>query len=148
MRIDVNRIFGHLIFKMYHQQHFHLCKLLRTYEITPDQYALLAYLWNDDGLTQKELAALASKDQTNLAKTLERLEEIGLIDRKTHPTDGRARLVYLTEEGRSQCHAIMADAGALQTKLFADIDEQALDTMISTLAHILQNAEKLREEEK
>ncbi|WP_443024249.1 MarR family winged helix-turn-helix transcriptional regulator [Sneathiella sp.] len=68
--------------------------------IVPGQFATLLELWMNDGQTQKELVKKLDLEQATLANTLARMERDGLITRREHPTDGRARIVRLTEKAR------------------------------------------------
>jgi MarR family transcriptional regulator for hemolysin len=54
----------------------------------------------DAGLTQTEIAELASIDKTTMVVTMDALESAGYAERKPSPTDRRARVVVVTELGR------------------------------------------------
>lgn len=57
-------------------------------------------LWNEDGLTQRQLLDRVDVEQATLANTLARMERDGLIERKPHPRDRRAQIIELTDKGR------------------------------------------------
>lgn len=61
-----------------------------------------------DPLTQRELAERLSADPPYVTLMIDDLEERGLVRRKPHPTDRRAKLVELTASGRAA--AARADA--------------------------------------
>jgi DNA-binding MarR family transcriptional regulator len=58
--------------------------------------------------TQRELAERLSADPTYVTLMVDDLEKRGLVRRKPHPTDRRAKLVELTSSGRAA--AARADA--------------------------------------
>jgi DNA-binding MarR family transcriptional regulator len=64
------------------------------------QFPILLELWNEDGLTQRQLLDRVDVEQATLANTLARMERDGLIERKPHPRDRRAQIIELTERGR------------------------------------------------
>jgi DNA-binding MarR family transcriptional regulator len=68
--------------------------------VTADQFVVLAALARGDALTQRDLVARAASDPSTLRAMLVLLEEGGLVERRPHPTDGRARSVRLTTRGR------------------------------------------------
>jgi DNA-binding MarR family transcriptional regulator len=68
--------------------------------VTADQFVVLALLAEDDGVTQQALARRASSDPNTIGAMLVLMEGRGLVARERHPTDGRARVVVLTPEGR------------------------------------------------
>jgi len=78
-----------------------LRKRIAPLGIVPGQFPALLALWDKDGLTQKELLALLDIEQATLANTLTRMERDGLIKRKEHPADARARTIHLTDKARS-----------------------------------------------
>ena len=75
-----------------------LRKRIAPLGIVPGQFPALLALWERDGLTQKELLAQVAIEQATLANTLARMERDGLIIRKEHPVDARARTIHLTEK--------------------------------------------------
>src|SRR5215217_4718328 len=68
---------------------------------SPGQFPVLVELWTEDGLTQKQLLDRMDIEQATLANTLSRMERDGLIERKTHPTDRRAQVIFLTQAARA-----------------------------------------------
>jgi DNA-binding MarR family transcriptional regulator len=110
---------------------------------SPGQFPILLELWSEDGLTQKQLLERVDIEQATMANTLSRMERDGLIERKPHPTDKRAQLVFLTER------AMAMQADAIKAAIAADQDlfkgfrafERAL--LIEYIRRILDNAKRL-----
>ena len=50
-------------------------------------------------MTMGELATLLGVDPPNLTAVVDDLEQAGLVERRPHPTDRRAKLVVATERG-------------------------------------------------
>ena len=73
---------------------------IAPFGLAPAQFMALLELWNEDGLTQKELVERLDVEQATIANTIVRMERDGLVERRSHPDDGRARLIYLTEKAR------------------------------------------------
>ena len=67
--------------------------------VTADQYALLKSLSKVDGTGQRRLARMMCVDANTLTAMLVLLERRGLLRRKAHPSDGRAKAVFLTAKG-------------------------------------------------
>lgn len=65
------------------------------------QDMLLLQLWPEEGLTQSELAERLYIQPATVTKTLQRMEQTGLIERRGDPDDQRVSRVYLTEQGRA-----------------------------------------------
>jgi DNA-binding MarR family transcriptional regulator len=52
-------------------------------------------------LTQTEIADMISIDKTTMVVTMDALESAGYAERRPSPTDRRARVVVVTEQGRA-----------------------------------------------
>ena len=55
----------------------------------------------DRPMPMGELAALLGMDPPNLTTVVDDLERMGLVERRPHPTDRRAKLVVATDAGAS-----------------------------------------------
>ncbi|MFF4586294.1 MarR family winged helix-turn-helix transcriptional regulator [Streptomyces sp. NPDC001388] len=78
-------------------------QLRRDAGMTHADYSLLAYLSMapDGGLGMSELAQRLKITRSRLTHAVNRLREIGLVDRREDPADGRGQLAFLTDEGRA-----------------------------------------------
>jgi len=68
--------------------------------VTADQFVVLSALGSGEARTQRELVERTASDPSTLRAMLVLLERRGLVERRRHPTDGRARSVRLTASGR------------------------------------------------
>ena len=91
---------GFLISKTSLKMKNHLYQHFKPFDITSEQWGLLARLWETDRVSQKELADKTCKDQPNITRILDKLEGKGLIKREANPDDRRAFVVHLTDEGQ------------------------------------------------
>lgn len=74
---------------------------LEPYGVTPVQYALLFQLWEKDGQTSNELGKRLLLDSATITGIIDRLEQNGLIERRTDANDRRTKLIFLTEKGKT-----------------------------------------------
>jgi DNA-binding MarR family transcriptional regulator len=72
--------------------------------------------------TLRELAVRMCCQASNATFVADRLESMGLLERKPHPTDRRAKLLHLTPEGTALRKKLMAELsqGAPLEKLGAE----------------------------
>lgn len=99
-RFDIEASVGFLIAKAYQRLFASFRQRLEPYGVTPQQFALLAFLWKQDGLSQAELSEDTEIDRTTLSGMVDRLEKQGLVERCSQPGDRRVCLVQLSEAGR------------------------------------------------
>jgi DNA-binding MarR family transcriptional regulator len=110
---------------------------------SPGQFPVLLELWQQDGLTQKQLLDKLEVVQATVANTLARMQRDGLIERIPHPDDKRAKIITLTALGRSlEARAVEAAAEA-DAALFSGFKRFERDLMIEYMRMILENARKL-----
>ena len=68
--------------------------------VTPQQWSVLTYLWNEDGISQQKLADAFAKDKTSMTRLLNNMERNELIIRKQDSIDKRSKNVFLTQNSR------------------------------------------------
>jgi len=98
---NVEKSIGFLLAKAYQRTFALFREELEEFDLTPPQYAILAFLWQQDGLTQVELSEKSQVDRTTIGGLIDRLEKLGMVERHTHPHDRRAYQIRLTQRGKS-----------------------------------------------
>lgn len=73
---------------------------VRIYGITLPQFRVLAQIGLGADSSQKALAASIDVDPMTMSGILDRLEKRALISRIPDPTDSRAKVAAITDEGR------------------------------------------------
>lgn len=106
--------------------------------ITADQFVVLAVLGRKDGVTQKAIALRTASDANTIAAILRLLEQRGLVERRPHERDRRARCVCLTEQGRGLLAALEGVAEACQRKLWKSLTPTQRQVTMQALAAIHQ----------
>ena len=76
---------------------------LASVGLTYPQYLVLLVLWEEDGLTVRQLGDRLLLDSGTLSPLLARLEHAGLVARSRSAGDGRSVHVHLTEAETIQC---------------------------------------------
>jgi DNA-binding MarR family transcriptional regulator len=79
-------------------------KALEEYELTHSQFVLLASIYwltlHQQAVTQVLLSAHAKIDPMTTSTVLRTLQAKGLVERREHPSDTRAKTVVLSEKGK------------------------------------------------
>jgi DNA-binding MarR family transcriptional regulator len=112
--------------------------LLSGYGFTAVQYVLLALLKIEDGITQQELTRRASSDPNTVRATLLLLERDGLVVRRSHRMDRRARSIMLTDKGRRTYTKLSAALKPLQDALLSPFGAEEADTLVANLNQIVE----------
>ncbi len=73
--------------------------LLKEIDLTYPQYLVMMVIWNQTGLQLKELSQQLHLDSGTLTPLVKRLEAKGLLIRRSHASDERAKQIFLTKAG-------------------------------------------------
>jgi DNA-binding MarR family transcriptional regulator len=74
-----------------------------SHDLSWTERAVLARLGREGPATVSELARAESVKPQSMGATIAALEELGLVERQPHPTDGRQVRILLTEAGAALC---------------------------------------------
>lgn len=97
---DIEKSVGFLLAKAHQRMFAWFREELAPYNVTPPQFALMAFLARQDGISQTTLVEKTEIDRTTLGGLIDRLEQAGTVRRESDPHDRRAFLIYLTDDGR------------------------------------------------
>jgi DNA-binding MarR family transcriptional regulator len=100
---------------------------LKPHGLTHVQFVLLASLtWLDSAepVTQKDLAAHAGTDPMMTSQVLRALEALGLVERRPHPTDSRARSLVVSDEGAALANRAVRAVEAVDRQFFAPLGDR------------------------
>ncbi len=109
----------------------------KGFESTPEQWGVLRLLWEDEGLSQKEIGNRLFKDKPNVTRLLDALEKKKLIFRQ--PADRRTFAIFLTKEGKKLQKELLPIVLALQKKAIQGLSESDLNTLHRLLNQIYRN---------
>jgi MarR family transcriptional regulator, lower aerobic nicotinate degradation pathway regulator len=133
---DIEKSIGFLLSKA-HQRGFALFKgRLDPYELTPQQFGLMAFLWKEDGLSQAELSERTSIDRTTIGGLIDRLEKDGWVERRPKPGDRRANVVSLTVKGKRiepELTGIASEVLARFTCRLSEDEQETLARLLNSL---------------
>ena len=110
---------------------------------SPGQFPVLLELWAEDGLTQKQLLARVDIEQATMANTLARMARDGLIDRRPHPSDKRAQLIFLTDKAKGMEDDAIEASREADLALFQGFKSFERELTLEYIRRLLDNAKKL-----
>lgn len=106
VKFDIGLIFAILNGRVSAAINRQLSRNFKKYEvnITPEQWTVLIYLWEKDGVTQQELCNATYKDKPSMTRLIDNMEKLNLAVRISSKTDRRTNLIHLTKIGRDLEH--------------------------------------------
>ena len=112
---------------------------LQSLGLTQAQWRALVHLSRSEGMTQTALAERLEIQPITMTRLIDRMENAGWVERRTHPGDRRAVQLYLAP--RSQ--PILAEMNARATEILSEatrgVSATAQKQVLDTLERIKQN---------
>lgn len=109
--------------------------------LVPGEYAILAAVIDLPGLDQRTLAERLGIDPASVGKMIDRLEAAGLLERRVHPDDRRARLLGATRLGEKLRQRLQHTALAAQERLLAPLTVRERRLFLDLLTRVVEGNE-------
>ncbi|WP_308417639.1 MarR family winged helix-turn-helix transcriptional regulator [Alkalihalobacterium bogoriense] len=112
---------------------------LEPFNIAPEQNLIMMLLWEQDGLTQSQIAAKLNKDKTNIARMASNLEQKGFITRQACPHDKRSIKLFVTEKGEDLGKKVIPVAEQFNELVSGGFTKKELEELDRLLTKISYN---------
>ena len=107
-----------------------------------EQGRILHVLWENDGISNRELSKKSGLAMSSLTTMLERMEEKNLLIRKFCPTDKRKILIFLTDYAKSLKSEYDEISDKMTEISFEGISDEERLSFEATLEKVLYNFER------
>ena len=112
-------------------------QLMKKFGLTTTQYWALVHLQDEEGHSLSELASLLICDKSNVTSVVDKLEGVGLAERKQGKAgDRRFTRVVLTGEGQRLRRQVMAAREQLIEQRLSAISPHDLSQLSHSLQHL------------
>ncbi|PWJ39142.1 MarR family winged helix-turn-helix transcriptional regulator [Sediminitomix flava] len=135
----VGRLSGNLLDKHFVQA---------GYNITREQWAVLQFLKDNEGVPQQALAEEFQKNKASITSLIDNLEKSNMVERKAHESDKRKKLLFLTKKGKGvqdELAEISVNTNKIITK---GLDNDQLNVIDQSLTVMIDNIIAAYEEKK
>ena len=117
----------------------HLQIALRDTDLSVLKMRALAVLSIMPGLSVGELALFSVSEQSTMSRTLDSMEEQGLIQRSPQKEDARAKVVELTNKGRAVFSEFWPVLYHRAANIFDGVGEDEVHVFLKVLNRIMRN---------
>lgn len=107
--------------------------------LTRSQWQTIACLSKHEGINQAGLAELLEIEPITVVRTLDRLAERGLIERRQHPTDRRTWRLFLTEAARPLLETMQRIGEATRAETLEGVSEAERAQLVQSLIRMKTN---------
>ncbi len=123
-----------VLWKAARAAHAYAEKSILELEMCASDFAVLEALLHKGPLPVNEIGKKVMLTSGSITVAVDRLETKGLVERRAHGTDRRARVVHLTKEGRKLITRAYADHAADMERLaLASLTRAERETLIGLL---------------
>lgn len=116
-----------------------LTRRLAANDISFGQWVFLRILWKQEGLTQRELSERANLTEPTVHTALSKMEQQGIVDRRTKDGNKRKQHVYLTQKGKSLRDVLEPLAVEANETALRGLNDAQREQLRQALIHILGN---------
>ena len=109
------------------------------YDVTVEQFGVLALLWYQDGVNQQSIALGLNRDKTTITRIIYNMIKKNLIVKVPDQLDKRNKLIYLTEKGRSLQKEMIESTSSVYIDALHKISETDIKTLTSVLQRMKRN---------
>ena len=109
---------------------------MAAYELKVVEFSVLSLLAHNPGLTSRHVCATLSIMPPNLVGLVASLEKRGLLERRPHPSDGRAMGLHLTPAGLALAQETEQAVAQLEMDATAKLSASERKTLIRLLQKV------------
>ncbi|WP_343208701.1 MarR family winged helix-turn-helix transcriptional regulator [Anaerolentibacter hominis] len=111
------------------------------------QPRILNSLLTKNHMTQRELSDLCDIDVTTMSRTLDKMEEAGLICREKNPDCRRSHRIALTRMGEEKAEQVREIFNALDEVIWQGFTGEEMDALLYGVKKIMGNLEGMAKDE-
>ena len=108
-------------------------------ELEPRQFALMRSIEAAEGRSQNEVGEALRIPPSSMVAVIDLLERRGLVERRPHPSDRRARLLYMTPDGRELLAGATKLAMGLESVVSEGLSPEERATLLDMLTRVADN---------
>ena len=107
--------------------------------IAPSHGDIMGALYLHGELPMKKIARIIGRDKSTITTLVNKLIQLGYVEKKTHREDSRVNIVSLTDMGKAMEEDFWDISKALREKAYKGLSAEEKDTLMQLLARIYEN---------
>jgi len=100
---------------------------------------VLVPLWKQQGCSQQAIVDFTHRDKPSITRLIDQLEKEGYVERRSHPTDRRQNLIYLTNKGKEIEEKVMYIVNNVTERATRGLSENQIMEIKNFFQHIQNN---------
>ncbi|MGF1872567.1 MarR family winged helix-turn-helix transcriptional regulator [Photobacterium indicum] len=112
---------------------------LKKHGLTIALWPTLMCLWEEEGVTQREIAIKSKVENSTTTRTIDKLERLHLVERRDDPQSRRSFRIYLTDEGRALQSTLIHIPVDINESMLSSLDSEEQEQMLGLLKKLVRN---------
>jgi DNA-binding MarR family transcriptional regulator len=105
----------------------------RSDKITPQQHAMLEYIFFNKSVTASQIADCLNISLPNASRELKKLSKLKIIDKKSHEKDRRKTTISLSDKGQNMMMQTFEKIQKNFWKLSGPLSEDEMKSILSSI---------------
>ena len=106
---------------------------LKKHGLTVALWPTMMCLWEEEGVTQRDIAEKSKVENSTTTRTLDKLEKLGLVERRDDPNSRRSHRIYLTEQGKALKDTLIPIPVAVNQEVLSSLNDEEQKQIIALL---------------
>ncbi|OLQ71144.1 MarR family transcriptional regulator [Photobacterium proteolyticum] len=112
---------------------------LKKHGLSIALWPTLMCLWEEEGVTQRDIAKKSKVESSTTTRTLDKLEKLGLVERRDDPSSRRSFRIYLTDKGRALKDELIPIPVAVNNMMLSSLDSDEQKVLITLLKKMVDD---------
>jgi DNA-binding MarR family transcriptional regulator len=138
--VEIAEFAGQLFFRLWRVTHARTAEALESIGLTPALFALLNVLGAREGAIQQQLSADMGIDPSAMVTLIDKLEGVGLAERRRRPGDRRAWEIVITSKGRRRLDRARRLVGEVENEVLSGLSDDDHRQLLTLLRRALDSA--------
>ncbi|RWX55041.1 MarR family winged helix-turn-helix transcriptional regulator [Photobacterium chitinilyticum] len=111
---------------------------LKKHGLSIALWPTLMCLWEEEGITQRDIALKSKVESSTTTRTLDKLVKLELVERHEDPNSRRSFRIYLTDKGRALKEVLLPIPIAVNEAVLSSLDEDEQKMLIKLLQKMVK----------
>ena len=141
INFPVENSFGFLLRQTYQAFLRILEEKIAPYNVTTPQWFFLRVLWEEDGITQRELSEKVGITESTTVAAMKVMQRRGFVLCASDKSDKRRKKVFLTDAGRELRNVLLPHAYSVHMASKEGLSESQVSSTREVIQHMKKNLE-------
>ncbi len=106
---------------------------LKKHGLSVALWPTMMCLWEEEGVTQRDISAKSKVEHSTTTRTLDKLEKLNLVERRTDPNSRRSFRIYLTPKGYELKEKLLPIPLAINEEMLSSLEKTEQKEMVRLL---------------